>query len=66
MFAGTPTRERLGLGTLVTMGVAGLVVASAQRNRRLPDGHQPKLDFAAFTVNIDDQVTGRTKRIANG
>jgi hypothetical protein len=86
--------RRVGLGAAVAVGVAGLVGASAQGNRGLPEGHQPtNLDPAGFTVDIDnpyyplrpgdrrvyretgpdgtrqrivDEVTDRTKRIANG
>jgi hypothetical protein len=86
--------RRARLGAVVAISVAGLVGASAQGNRGLPEGHQPaNLDPSAFTVNIDnpyyplhpgdrrvyretapdgtrqrviDQVTDRTKRIADG
>jgi hypothetical protein len=94
MIGRIPTRKKAGIGAVMAIGVAGLVVASAQGNRGLPEGHQPaNLDPAAFTVNIDnpyyplrpgdrrvyretapdgtkqkivDQVTDRTKRIADG
>ena len=55
MIGTASTRRRVGVGAAVAIAVVGLVGATAQGNRGLPERRAPvQLNPAEFTVNIDN------------
>ncbi len=55
MIGRIPNARKPSLGAVVAIGVVGLIGATAQGNRGLPEGHEPAdLNPADFTVNIDN------------